>query len=42
MQALIEDRSHEMQIWGQDCQMQIGIEDGDQGQSGAWESQIPH
>ena len=42
MQALIEDRSHEMQILGQDCQIQIGTEDGDQGQSGAWESQIPH
>ena len=42
MQALIEDRSHEMQILGQDCQIQIGTEDGDQGQSGAWESQIPY
>ena len=42
MQALIEDRSHEMQILGQDCQIQIETEDGDQGQSGAWESQIPY
>ena len=35
MQTLIEDWSHEMQIWGHDCQIQIGTEGGDQGQSGA-------